>query len=401
MSSPKKALIVWGNWGPYHYARFRGFKKAFNDKGHEAIGLELFPVSGHYEWKVENRDDPDIHHLNLGSDEARFPLWKVITVLLPELKRMKPDYVFVPSYWHWSLCINLFCRLRGARIIMMNETHGGSETARGFKKAVKRFIVSRFHAALVGGIPHKRFFASLGLKEHLIFPGYDAIDNGFFTRAAEAVRKDADAWRKRLRLPNRYFLSLSRMIPKKNLPRLVRAYARVIQKYPDSDISLVFVGSGESEADIRQQVSDCQLEWIDHTRDQVEFDPARPAVHFYGFRQIDENPAFYALSECFMMPSVFEEWGLVCNEAMACSRPAITSEEAGCAEDLIIEGVTGFKVPQEDTRGLAEAMMHFVEDPTLAQRMGSRALEHISRYGCDNLGMNAVSAAMASEGRPL
>lgn len=66
-------------------------------------------------------------------------------------------------------------------------------------------------------------------------------------------------------------------------------------------------------------------------------------VFFYGFRQIEENPVFYALAEAFILPSLKEEWGLVVNEAMACSLPVIVSRTAGCAEDLLpgSEQVTG------------------------------------------------------------
>ena len=62
---------------------------------------------------------------------------------------------------------------------------------------------------------------------------------------------------------------------------------------------------------------------------------SRAGVYLYGFRQIDENPVFYALAEAFILPSLSEEWGLVVNEAMASGLPVIVSETAGCAEDLL------------------------------------------------------------------
>ena len=58
-------------------------------------------------------------------------------------------------------------------------------------------------------------------------------------------------------------------------------------------------------------------------------------VFFYGFRQIEENPVFYALAEAFVLPSLKEEWGLVVNEAMAAGLPVIVSRTAGCAEYLV------------------------------------------------------------------
>jgi glycosyltransferase involved in cell wall biosynthesis len=72
-----------------------------------------------------------------------------------------------------------------------------------------------------------------------------------------------------------------------------------------------------------------------NTENSVESD--RGAVYFYGFRQIEENAVFYALAEAFVLPSLYEEWGLVVNEAMAAGLPVIVSRTAGCAEDLLPE----------------------------------------------------------------
>jgi hypothetical protein len=49
--------------------------------------------------------------------------------------------------------------------------------------------VKRFDAALVGGEPHKRHFASLGIPAEKIFTGYDAVDNNFFASRADEVRE--------------------------------------------------------------------------------------------------------------------------------------------------------------------------------------------------------------------
>ena len=55
--------------------------------------------------------------------------------------------------------------------------------------------MKRFDAALVGGEPHKRHFASLGIPADKIFTGYDAVDNDFFASRADEVRKKSDEWR--------------------------------------------------------------------------------------------------------------------------------------------------------------------------------------------------------------
>ncbi|MFM8888255.1 MAG: hypothetical protein ACKOKC_17805, partial [Chthoniobacterales bacterium] len=79
-----------------------------------------------------------------------------------------------------------------------NESHAGTEQATGWRRWIKRQIVKRFDAAFVGGEPHKRHFASLGILSDKIFTGYDAVDNGFFAFCADEIRaaaRKSDVWR--------------------------------------------------------------------------------------------------------------------------------------------------------------------------------------------------------------
>jgi glycosyltransferase involved in cell wall biosynthesis len=294
----------------------------------------------------------------------------------------------------------------GIRTVMMNESHAGTEHATGSAYAlrvygvtrrwIKRQIVKRFDAAFVGGEPHKRHFASLGIPAEKIFTGYDAVDNDFFAqradeiRAAQRRRRSASALaaangsgvtssgqvpsiREAYGLPERYFLSLGRMVEKKNLATLVSAYARYAQgvavageklKVKGHDVekqapvALVFVGSGELENALREQARSLGLRVVDRTaagsqssgvsrqegttancklQTEHSVENHGGAVFFYGFRQIEENANFYALAEAFVLPSLKEEWGLVVNEAMAAGLPVIVSRTAGCAEDLLPE----------------------------------------------------------------
>jgi 1,2-diacylglycerol 3-alpha-glucosyltransferase len=175
-------------------------------------------------------------------------------------------------------------------------------------------------------------------------------------------------YRKAYGLPERYFLSLGRMVEKKNLATLVAAYGRYCDEWREPEcaeigrrgdqtsdesarqgpVSLVFVGSGELEGALRKQARVLGLAVVDRsnwkagqsseTRDSlpaVSHKENCGTVFFYGFRQIEENPVFYSLAEAFVLPSLKEEWGLVVNEAMAAGLPVIVSRTAGCAEDLV------------------------------------------------------------------
>ena len=248
-------------------------------------------------------------------------------------------------------------------------------------------------------------------------------------------------------LPERYFLSLGRMVPKKNLSMLVSAYARYCQKADGRDeplarpdhkqadaraarpypVALVLVGSGEEEAALEAHARALGLEVGDHRSAGVSDSRHSPlvtrqeenrgAVFFYGFRQIEENPVFYALAEAFILPSLYEEWGLVVNEAMASSLPVIVSRAAGCAEDLLpaCRQVTsadtencklntenslelrsnGFVFDPTSVEALSEALKRLASSEE-RKAMGQSSREIIGRWGCDNFARQALRAAQTA-----
>jgi glycosyltransferase involved in cell wall biosynthesis len=102
-------------------------------------------------------------------------------------------------------------------------------------------------------------------------------------------------------------------------------------------------------------------------------------VHFAGFVNQSALPAYYAAADALVLPSDGREtWGLVVNEGMACGVPAVVSAAAGCAPDLIAEGLTGFTFPAGDVDALAGRMMQIVEGDRT--QMQSQVLETIERY---------------------
>ena len=150
-------------------------------------------------------------------------------------------------------------------------------------------------------------------------------------------------------MPENYFLASARFIVKKNLPRLIQAYAqyrdqaetRESGKQKAEIWSLVLLGDGPLKSDLCRLISDIGLQ---------------NTVLLPGFKQYDELPAFYALARAFVHASAIEQWGLVVNEAMASGLPVIVSNRCGCATDLVQEGRNGFTFDPYNVGQLAELM---------------------------------------------
>lgn len=419
-------IVVWGLWGPYHCRRLEAFRQLGKELGHEVTGISLFSGSSVNQWRVENLPE-GVVHIDLGNDETRLPL-RHLHKLASIPRTFQADAALLPSYGHWSLALNAAARWTGGRVVMMNETHAGTARARGWKAALKQRVVAGFDAALVGGAPHARYFASLGLPEDRIFTGYDAIDNDHFARGANDTTSRASEVRAQLELPERYFLSLGRFVAKKNLATLVRGYRQFLISNPSTAVHLVMVGSGEEEFNLRSLCEKLLLPVYDKTsagrsHRKSENGTQSPGVHFYGFRQIEENPLFYALADAFILPSLWEEWGLVVNEAMASGLPVVVSETAGCAEDLLEEPAPAQMSPDElqrvsqlnlkdrlrqngllfnpeSSEELARALWLLESCPELRRHMGQMSRKIVEKFSCDNFAENALRAVqMALNGR--
>jgi glycosyltransferase involved in cell wall biosynthesis len=426
--------ILWAQYGPYHLARVAALKKlAGLVKVH---ALELASQTSHYEWK--RGTTLDLITLCPSAVAEQLSFWRVFRRARRVFAELKIEVCLLPSYApRQPLAALLAAKSLGIRTVMMNESHAGTARARGISAWVKRRLVSLFDSALVGGTPQKRYFESLGLARESIFTGYDAVDNDYFARRAKEIRIRESEVRGQYDLPEHYFLSLSRFVAKKNLPTLIHAYRKFLDANPTARIHLVMVGSGEEGPGLLALCKELNLPIRDKTKLAFGNRPLAttppgsgtpndsPGVHFYGFRQIEENPVFFALADAFIMPSLYEEWGLVVNEAMACGLPVIVSETAGCAEDLLEPTTTGeenysslvasagwtalqSKVRRNgfvfDPKSIAElsgALSLLNTQPELRAGMGEASQRIVESFSCENFAENALAAVQASFGSPV
>ena len=104
-------------------------------------------------------------------------------------------------------------------------------------------------------------------------------------------------------------------------------------------------------------------------------------VHILGFRNQTEVSNCYALADVLVLPSSFEPWGLVINEAMCFGMPIVASDRVGAAADLVKPGTNGFTFPAGNVQALAERLSTVLEDEERREKMGQASYEIISRWG--------------------
>ncbi len=384
--------IVFSDFGPYHVARIEALASALEAQSSRLFAVQFTKLSTTYGWKPSIPAGVEVITLApkapIGFNEA----FRMALAFRRALREQAVDVVFLPSY---SPLPNLLCvltaKLVGCKAVLMNESWHGTEKAGFIGRIIKHALVRSFDAALVGGTPQRAYARVYGQKPSKIFLGYDVVDVTYYARESERWRAVPVGDLPVPNLPARYFLNLGRFVPKKNITVLVQAYARLYQYRPAAGIALVLVGEGSEEETIRQVAVDHNIR-VRNGFDLPHKATDGPEIVFYPFQQVDRTPLFFARCEAFILPSLYEEWGLVVNEAMACGTAVLVSKNVGCVQDLVIEGQNGFQFEPTQVDELAELMRKFVDAPDLARRLGACGTKIIGEWGPERFAEGAIKA---------
>lgn len=375
---PLRIVILFSVLGPYVIARVRAASVLST-----LTVIEGSIRSSTYAWSPHDQID-GLNIKIISSDKSIEELIggviakRVFTVL----DEIAPDVVAIPGYsTALALAAIYWCGINSVPAIMMSDSTAHDEPRNFWKESIKRRILRMTSAGLVGGAPHTDYLRDLGLPKNHIFTGYDVIDNAYFAAQAEIARQDKESLREHLALPQKFFLASNRFIEKKNLPRLLDAYAWYRNQAGLDAWSLVMLGDGLLKPSLLEIIERYDLgQW----------------VLFPGFKQYDEIPLYYGLAGAFVHASTTEQWGLVINEAMASGLPVLVSDRCGCAPDLVEEGRNGYTFDPYDVDALAGLMLKISSDDCDRVAMGQASREIIARWTPQTFAENLVKAAEAA-----
>jgi glycosyltransferase involved in cell wall biosynthesis len=187
-------------------------------------------------------------------------------------------------------------------------------------------------------------------KVKVIYPGYDS--SAFFRsqpNSSPRTRQDP------------YILYVGNLLPHKNLPRLLDAFALLRRRLP---CRLIIRGEGRP--------AHARL-----LRERIESLGLRDAVAFAGYTGEDSLRQLYSDAACLVLPSLGEGFGLPVLEAMACGTPVITASASSLPE---VAGDAALMVDPYDALGLADAMYRTLTDNGLREDLRQRGLRRVAAF---------------------
>lgn len=302
---------------------------------------------------------------------------KINPGLLPALLRYRPDAALLTGYASvYHLQSALFCASLGCRTLYFSDASQIPDTTpRGrAKRAFLSLFYPRMDAFLAIGENNRKQYLACGVPEEKIFRFPYAVDNAYFRAEAERLRPDREALRRRFGVPDgaTCVLYVGRLSPEKNVSELIRGVAATEGQF------LLLVGSGPEQPALERLAT-----------------ALLPGRHrFLGFLNTDRLGEGYVAADILGLASVYEPWGLVCNEAMNFGLPVVASDRVGAAPDLITPGETGFTYPSGDIAALARALG---DAEAMLRRSAEQAAQAIAarihRYSIEAMATGLLEAA--------
>jgi glycosyltransferase involved in cell wall biosynthesis len=186
------------------------------------------------------------------------------------------------------------------------------------------------------------------------------INEGFNENCRVLDSKETEVIKQKYSLPDQYILFLGGISPLKNFTNLLRAYHNVKALFPHK---LVVVGFN------RWKYSK-DLQMIDQLG-------LRDRMVFCGFVPDEEVPAFYNLADLFMLPSLYEGFGIPVLEAMACGCPVITTQ-TGCSPE--VAGDAALLVDPYNPEAIADAIGRVLSDERLRKNLIEKGLARAKQF---------------------
>lgn len=376
-----KIAVIFHRLGPYHLARLSAAALKC-----DLAAIELTAIDNTYQWDVVQGANNFKRVTVFPSDNEAKDTGLLVQQLGSVLNEIQPELLVIPGWSEKSSLVALqWAQEAGIPSVVMSESQKGDFDRLSWKEWIKQRLIRLFSAGLAGGIPHVSYLRSLGMPYDRIFAGYDVVDNEYFTATAEKVRC-IPGERDRLRLPADFFLASSRFVEKKNLSRVLEAYAAYRKQVGSVAWKLVIIGDGPLHEMIMQQRRELQLE---------------NDILLAGFKQYDELPTYYGFAGAFIQASTVEQWGLVVNEAMASGLPVLVSNRCGCAPDLVHNGRNGFTFDPYDVEELAGLMVTISSGEYDLAEMGRASRTIITDWGPERFADGFLKAAEAALAAPL
>ncbi|GBO56722.1 glycosyltransferase, family 4 [Pseudanabaena sp. lw0831] len=341
------------------YCSMHGVASSF-DSG---FGVEFswdVPLLDGYPW-VEVKNNSLKPQLGKFFGLFNIDIWKMVT------KENFDAVIVYTGYTYASFWIALLAAKLKRKVFIFStdssalEPRNKLQLKTWLKKILLPFIFNLADTVIVSSTLGKQMVASLGISGKRITLTPSSVDNAWWTSQSNQV--DVKVVREKWNIPETatVLLFCAKLQPWKRPQDVLKAFiqANVQNSY------LVFVGDGSLKVEMEAEANSLKVQ------DQVKF---------LGFVNQSQLPLIYCSADLFILPSEYEPFGVVVNEAMLCGLPVIVSDKVGAGYDLVKHDETGFVYPCGDIDKLTTILNKILPNRKKLDSMGLAARERMRSW---------------------
>lgn len=293
-------------------------------------------------------------------------------------RRSKPDLVFSPTHY-----IPRFSPIRRiATIFDLSFLHFPEMFTKNdlwqLTNWTKFSVENADHIITISNFSKKDIIEQYGINKEKItvaYPGYD--HEKFSSRGGPSFGRKIDEIKSKYRIKDPYIIYVGTIQPRKNLTRLIEAFARV------ENLKLVIVGKHKGEGKegwMYEEILETPKKLGIEDKQSLRSDDLR--VKFLGFVPTEDVQYLLSGAEAFVLPSLWEGFGIPVLEAMATGVPVIVSKTSSLPE---VVGNSGILVDPYSVDQIEQAIRTVVTDKKLQQKYSKLGLEQAKKFSWEKM----------------
>ena len=296
------------------------------------------------------------------------PLWRVPVGFPLEFRRQKFDV------FHAQYMIPPFCKCKTVTTIPDIAYEHYPQFFSKFdvlraKVLIRRSAERADHIITVSDYSKNDISSTYHIDANRITVTYEGAGPDFFPRDNGECREQVA---RKYGIKGPFLLYIGRLQERKNLRRLLSAYARLRKQGAEEKLVLVGKKDWTSGGNIQMHVNSLELE---------------NSVIFTGYVPSADLPFFYNAAEAFVYPSVFEGFGLPVIEAMACGLPVLTSYGSSLEE---VAGDAALLVDPMSEESIAEGLGKLLGDSNLRLSLGRAGLARSATFSFEKTAAQTI-----------
>lgn len=261
------------------------------------------------------------------------------------------------------------------RVARSEDERAGEDRLNGERQALRR--ADRIVVATLAELTQLRFlYRADDRKMVTIPPGVDT--SHFYPIPSDEAKQYIG-----LKPEDRMVLFVGRIEPLKGIDTLIQAMSCLELEGGPRPVHLAIIGG---EPNVGPEEMTTEMTRLQKLCDDLA---VGQTVVFLGKRGQDTLPYYYSAAEALVMPSLYESFGMVALEAMACGTPVIASEVGGLGY-LVQNDITGYTIPDSNPEALCIKLSALLNDMQLRERMGLHAAQYALDYTWEKVAAQIV-----------